>query len=246
MTAPTRQQAGRGRRTWWWVAGVVVLLLAAVAALVWLLDGRDDATVAGVQPTPTATAEQTPSPSPKVEPTPTPATTSTPSQPSPTPEEESGPASQELAGASYGPFTGSPEDPGLGGSWIADVRSAAHPGHDRVVIEFDGDYVPTYQVACTVTSGPFRDVPGAVVPIEGEAFLDVWLQGTSGVDMTNDYAPVHTGEDRVRSDTRVVTEVVEIEDFEANVRWIIGLDATTPFLVWTMESPSRLVIDIEN
>jgi hypothetical protein len=244
MTVPTRQQSGGGRRPWWWVAGVVVLLMVGVAALVWLLAGRDDATVAGVQPTPTA--EQTPSPSPKAEPTPTPATTPTQTAPSPTPEEESRPASPGLAGATHGPFSGSPEDPGLGGSWIADVRSAAHPGHDRVVIQFDGDYVPTYQVAYTLTSGPFHDVPGKVVPIEGDAFLDVWLQGTSAVDMSNNYTPVYTGPDRVRSDTMVVTEVVEIEDFEANVHWLIGLDTQAPFLVWTTDSPSRLVIDIES
>ena len=220
MTAPPRQQTERGRRTWWWVAGVVVLLMAAVAALVWLLAEGDDDTVAAVQPTPT--------------PTPTSAPPST--------GQQSRPSSQGLTGATFGPFTGSPEDPGLGGSWITDVRSAAHPGYDRVVIEFDGDYVPTY----TATSGPFRDVPGNVVPIDGQAFLDVWLQGTSGVDMTSDYAPVYTGPDRVRSDTTVVTEVVEIEDFEANVHWIIGLNTEAPFLVWTTDSPSRLVIDIES
>jgi hypothetical protein len=226
MTSPPRQQTERGRRTWWWVAGVVVLLVAAVAALVWLLAEGDDDTVAAVQPTPT--------------PTPTP--TSAP----PTTGQESGPASQALTGATFGPFTGSPEDPGLGGSWIADVRSAAHLGYDRVVIEFDGDYVPTYTVGYTATSGPFRDVPGNVVPIDGQAFLDVWLQGTSGVDMSSDYAPVYTGPDRVRSDTTVVTEVAEIEDFEANVHWIIGLNTEAPFLVWTTDSPSRLVIDIES
>ena len=244
MTAPPRQQTERGRRTWWWVAGVVVLLVAGVAALVWLLAEGDDDTVAGVQPTPiaTATTKPTPSPSPLGEPTPTPAPTQAP----PTTGQQSGPASQALTGAGFGSFSGSPEDPGLGGSWIADVRSAAHPGHDRVVIEFDGDYVPTYTVGYTVTSGPFHDVPGNVVPVEGEAFLDVWLQGTSGVDMTNDYTPVYTGADRVRSDTTVVTEVVEIEDFEANVHWLIGLDTKAPFLVWTTDSPSRLVIDIEN
>ena len=244
MIAPPRQQTERGRRTWWWVAAVVVLLVAGLATLVWLLAGRDDDMVAGVQPSPTATAttvEPRPSSSPQGEPTPTPAPT-----PAPTPGEEPRPSSQALTGATYGPFTGSPEDPGLGGSWIADVRSAAHPGHDRVVIEFDGDYVPTYNVGYTVTSGPFRDVPGNVVPIEGEAFLDVWLQGTSGVDMANNYTPVYTGADRVRSDTTVVTEVVEIEDFEANVHWIIGLDTRARFLVWTVDSPSRLVIDIEN
>lgn len=247
MTAPARQQTGRGRRTWWWwVAGLVVLLVAGVAALVWLLVGRDDDTVAGVQPTPTASAEPTPSPPLHGEPSSTPSPTPKPTSVPPKPDQESGPAAQALTGATYGPFSGSPEDPGGSGSWITDVRSAAHPGHDRVVVEFDGDYVPAYEVGYTVTSGPFQDVPGDVVLIEGEAFLDVWLQGTSGVDMENNYAPVYTGPDRVRSDTTVVTEVVEIEDFEANVHWIIGLDESTPFLVWTMDSPSRLVIDIES
>ena len=164
----------------------------------------------------------------------------------PTPTATVEPTPLALTGATYGPFSGSPEDPGLGGSWIADVRSAGHPGYDRVVIEFDGDYVPTYEVGYTVTSGPFRDVPGNLVPIEGEAFLDVWLQGTSGVDMNNNYAPVYTGSDRVRSDTTVVTEAVELEDFEANVHWIIGLNTQAPFVVWTTDSPSRLVIDIES
>jgi len=245
MTAPPRWQTERSRHTWWWVAGVVVaVVVAGVAALVWLVAGGDDDTVAGVQPTPTATFEPTPSPqqgvpSPSRLPTPTPTPVPTP------PDPESTPEAQELTGATYGPFSGSSEDPGRGGSWITDVRSAAHSGHDRVVIEFDGDYVPTYEVAYTVTSGPFHDLPGDVVPIDGEVFLDVWLQGTSAVDMTNDYTPVYTGPDRVRSDTTVVTEVVEIEDFEANVHWLIGLDSKTPFLVWTTDSPSRLVIDIE-
>lgn len=251
MTAPSRQQTERGRRTWWWVAGVVVLLLAGVAALVWLLGGRDDDTVAGVQPTPTATAttvEPRPSPSPQGEPKPTPAPTPTPTPAPelPTPGQEPGPTSERLTRATYGPFTGSPENPGLGGSWIADIRSAAHPGYDRVVIEFTGDYVPTYKVGYTPTSGPFHDLPGNVVAIDGQAFLDVWLQGTSSVDMTNNYAPVYTGADRVRSDTVVVTEVVEIEDFEANVHWLIGLNTKAPFLVWTADTPSRLVIDIES
>ncbi len=145
MTAPQRQQAERGRRTWWWVAGVVVLLVAAVAALVWLLAEGDDDTVAGVRPTPTPTPTSAP----------------------PTTRQESGPSSQALTGATFGPFTGSPEDPGLGGSWIADVRSAAHPGYDRVGIEFDGDDVPTYTVGYTATSGPFRAVDGECGPHRG-------------------------------------------------------------------------------
>jgi hypothetical protein len=133
----------------------------------------------------------------------------------------------------------------VGGSWIADVRTAGHAGYDRVVIEFDGVVVPTYRVAYTATTGPFYDIPGDVVTIDGTAFIDVWLQGTSRVDMADDYTPVYTGPTRVLSDTEVVTEVVEMEDFEANVHWLIGLRSKERFVVWTMDSPSRLIIDIE-
>lgn len=214
MAGSTRVDSRQGSRTMWWVAGGVLAVLTVVVVTVWLLAGRDGDTVADAEP-------------------PTPAT----AQPSSKPE-------QALAGATFGPFSGEPNEASTAGSWIADVRSAGHNGYDRVVLEFDGDYVPTYRVAYTPTAGPFRDVPGDVVPVEGAAFLDVWLQGTSSVDMSADYEPVYTGPDRIRSDTAVVTEVVSLEDFEANVHWLIGLDERTPFVVWTTGSPSRLVIDI--
>ncbi len=228
MTASTRTDE-RGQRTRWWVVGVIILLVVAVAVLAWLLLRRDADTVAGVEPTPT--------PTPTAIPIPTATATAQPT---------GQPAPQALVGATRGPFSGTPDNPGRAGSWIADVRTAGHSGYDRVVVEFDGDYVPAYTVGYTATSGPFHDVPGNEVPIDGEAFLDVWLQGTSSVDMSKSYQPVYTGPDRVTGDTTVVTEVVEIEDFEANVHWIIGLDRNARFVVSTMDSPSRLVIDIES
>lgn len=240
MTAPTREVTRRGRRTWWWVAGGVLTVLAVVA-IVWFLLGQDeDDTTAQVQPTPAVTVEPTPTPEATPEPT-------TPPEPEPTTELEPAPEpdAQALPGATLGPFSGG-QTPPVGGSWIADVRTAGHAGYDRVVFEFDGGVVPTYQVAYTPTSGPFHDLPGDVVPIQGQAFLDVWLQGTSRVDMTDDYAPVYTGPTRLRSDTATVTEVVEIEDFEANVHWLIGLDTRSPFVAWTADSPARLVIDVSN
>ena len=249
MPGPTGAESVRDRRTWWWVAGLALVLVAAIGTVAWLLDGREDDQVAGVEPTPTAVVEPAPSPSAQDQPTgvsspdPTPLTPAPGPQPA-EPQPEAEPESQVLTGATYGPFSGSPDDLGRNGSWIADVRSAGHVGYDRVAVEFDGDYVPIYQVGYTLTPGPFYDIPGEVVTVEGTAFLHVWLQGTSRVDMTNDYEPVYTGPDRVRSDTVVVTEAVELEDFEANVRWIIGLDTKTPFVVWTLDSPSRLVIDI--
>jgi hypothetical protein len=238
MAGSTRLDSRQGSRTVWWVAGVVLAVLTVVVT-VWLLVGRDGDTVADGEPPTPATAQPTPTATEQPPTTPTPSLSPTTPQPPPSPE-----PNQALAGATFGPFSGEPSEASTAGSWIADVRSAGHNGFDRVVLEFDGDYVPTYRVAYTPTAGPFRDVPGDVVPVEGAAFLDVWLQGTSSVDMSADYEPVYTGPDRIRSDTAVVTEVVSLEDFEANVHWLIGLDERTPFVVWTTGSPSRLVIDI--
>jgi hypothetical protein len=250
MTASTPQVTDRGRQVWWWLAGAVLVVVGLLAAI-WLV-GRDDDTVAQVEPSPTGTTTPTvavaPTPSPEATPTsnrePEPATPpdSTPERETPS-EPEPEPDAQALVGATYGPFSGGSTPP-VGGSWITDVRSAGHAGYDRVVVEFDGAVVPTYTVAYTATSGPFYDVPGNVIPIEGKAFLDVWLQGTSRVNTADDYTPVYTGPTRLRTDTTTVTEVVEVEDFEANVHWLIGLDERADFVVWTLDAPSRLVIDI--
>ena len=244
MAPPTRGEIDTGRNAWGWVAGLA-LVLVAVGSL-WLLAGCDDDPWVGDGAAPSATVESTSPPTAKEVSTSTPSRGPTPTPRAPVPESTPGAESepQPPSGATYGPFSNSADDSARDGSWIADVRAAGHAGYDRVVVEFDGEYVPTYRVGYTPTSGPFYDIPGDVVPVEGTFFLDVWLQGTSRVDMGDDYEPVYAGPDRVRSDTSVVTEVVEIEDFEANVHWIIGMDTRNSYVVWTLDSPSRLVVDI--
>lgn len=82
---------------------------------------------------------------------------------------------------------------------------------------------------------------------DGHGDLDVWLQGTSRVELTGSDPVEHdSGPSRVRRDTDVVTEVVEIEDCEANVHWTIGLEDRQPLRVQTFDDPSRLVIDISD
>jgi hypothetical protein len=58
------------------------------------------------------------------------------------------------------------------------------------------------------------------------------------------YAETYLGPDRVTGDTEVVTEVVETEDFEANLVWVIGLDQETTYTVTTLTDPARLVVEI--
>lgn len=217
-----------GRQRWTpWLVGLVALLAVVVVGLVVVLLSRDDSSAPEPTTTPTAapTPTASPTPSPSLSPSPTASPTASPTG---------------LPDASLGPFTGG-TDPGLASTWISDVRSAAQPGYDRVVFELTG-VVPPYRVA--YADPPFVAISGEEVAVDGSAFVRVRLDRTSTFDL-DEGVPVYEGPRRVTSDTQVVTEVVEAEDFEGVVVWVIGLDEQRPLRVWTLDDPSRLVVDVE-
>jgi hypothetical protein len=122
------------------------------------------------------------------------------------------------------------------------VRTAGQQGFDRVVVEFTG-VVPEYEVA--YSDPPFIDTSGQAVPVQGEAFLRVRLNGTSQFDSINGVL-LYSGPDAVTGDTANVVEVVAVDDFEAVAVWVIGLESKEPLTVSTLTDPGRLVIDIEH
>ena len=215
-----------GQRRGWtpWLVGMVAVLAVTVVVLAVVLLTRD-----GQAPTPAATPTAAPTATPSPSPTPTPTTSPTPTT-TPT----------GLPGASLGPFSGG-TDPGLTSTWITDIRSAAQPGYDRVVVELTG-VVPPYRVE--YADPPFIAISGEEVEVDGSAFLRVRMERTSTFDLDAG-VPVYDGPRRVTSDTEVVTEVVDVEDFEGVVVWVIGLDEQQPFVVSTLDDPSRLVVDIQ-
>ncbi len=59
--------------------------------------------------------------------------------------------------------------------------------------------------------------------------------------------PTYRGPSRVRpSGTPAVVEVVEVGDFEAVLRWVVGSRRRVPFKVTTLTAPSRVVVDLEH
>jgi len=123
------------------------------------------------------------------------------------------------------------------------VRLSAQSGYDRFVLEFTGP-VPGYAVR--YVKAPIREDPSnKVVIVAGNAFLQIRLEPASGTDLaSNNAKQTYTGPDRIRSDSAVVTEAVLTGDFEAVMSWVLGVDGRHPFRVSTLQSPSRLVVDI--
>jgi hypothetical protein len=119
-------------------------------------------------------------------------------------------------------------------------------GCPRIVFEFT-DHVPGYAVA--YADGPFSECgSGDAVPTDGwdaTAFLTVRLEPSASVDTTDPNASqTYTGPRDIDVGGRVLKHMKVICDFEAVFEWVVGLDAKHDFAVFTLDDPSRIVIDV--
>ncbi|MGB3412214.1 MAG: hypothetical protein WBA45_13570 [Microthrixaceae bacterium] len=130
-------------------------------------------------------------------------------------------------------------------SLLKSVRAASHEGFDRVVFEFDGK-VPGYVVQ--YIPGPLTEDPSdRPVSLKGAKILLVTMNPASGVDLSGvDYEVVYSGPQRIEGPGSPIEELVRSGDFESVLTWAVGTTGERPFKVTTLESPTRLVIDVED
>jgi hypothetical protein len=137
-------------------------------------------------------------------------------------------------------------NPGSGESaLVTDVRPNAD-GCPRVVFEFR-DQQSGYKVE--YVDPPLTECgSGATIPTsswDANAYLRVRLEPAASVDLTKEGGPpTYTGPRDIAVRGAVLKHLKVDCDFEGVFSWIIGLDAKHDFNVFTLESPSRIVIDI--
>ena len=147
-----------------------------------------------------------------------------------------------LAGATTDAKTGAGPDTV---SLHTDLRTGSQECADRVVFEFRDGAAPAYTVE--YRSGPFTfGESGMPLTVRGSSFLVITFPHASGVDLSDPSAPqTYTGpESIVPTGLAHVREVRRLEDFEAVLVWVIGLDSTRPFTVGALTGPPRVYIDI--
>lgn len=129
----------------------------------------------------------------------------------------------------------SPSAPSV--STLTGIRTAHHPGFDRIVFDFAGPVPETHRVRYVdevVSSGS-----GKTVRVAGRARLEVVL---SPADAHDGDGPTTRG--RTAYALPNVLTTVRASDFEAVLTYGIGLARKTPFKVFTRQDPSRVVIDV--
>jgi hypothetical protein len=124
---------------------------------------------------------------------------------------------------------------------VRDLRLGRHDGFDRVVLEVGGLGTPGWDVRYVdVASSQGK---GDAVEVAGNAVLQVTLTGMgypfdTGVE---EYASA----DPLRSaDAEVVREVVWDSTFEGTSVAFVGTTARTPFRVYLLEDPVRVVVEV--
>ena len=212
------------------IAGVLVAVLVFVVIL--LTTGGDStttsteaATTSGVSTT-TATTTTTPTTTTTV------ATTTT----------TGGTTTSTIPFAGDTTTKSNPTQEGSPGPTLTDVRSGDHEGFVRVVFEFTGTGTPMWDVG--YAAPPFTGGgSGENVPVLGSAFLKVHVMPGTRYDI-DDGTLVYTGDTMIDPGLDPIVEIRFVDDFEADMVWVIGLTTERPFTAEVLQDPLRLVIDI--
>ena len=121
---------------------------------------------------------------------------------------------------------------------LTGIRAARHEGFTRVVLEFAGKGMPGVWSAAW-TDEAVEQGRGLPIQVEGEAVLDLVIDGTP---MTATENPYPSGTHTRAGDLDVVSDGT----FEDNTHVVIGAPATRQFQIGFLSDPVRMVIDIRD
>lgn len=126
---------------------------------------------------------------------------------------------------------------------VTDVRVGRHDGFDRVVFELGGTGTPGWRVEYVPEA--VEDGSGNVVHLDGDGTLQVMISG-SGYPTDTGVAE-YSGPNPVRvAETDEVEEVLLGSVFEGSTQAFVGTDEVSPFRVYALTDPTRVVVEVRN
>ena len=123
---------------------------------------------------------------------------------------------------------------------VSDIRVGRHDGFDRVVFEVGGTGTPGWDVRYVDEAS--SQGSGDAVEVAGDAVLQVTLTGVGYPYSTG--IEEFTGGPVTGAGTEMVTEVVWDATFEGTSVAFVGTGRETPFRVYALDSPARVVVEV--
>jgi len=122
-----------------------------------------------------------------------------------------------------------------------DLRAAQHDGFTRVVVEFTGTGDPGWFMRWS--DEPVEQGRGLPLEVQGTAFLDLAITGTSMPLTDEEEAQYYAGPNNVAAGG---LDVVQNGTFEDQTHIVIGMSGQHEFQVGTLTDPVRVVIDVKD
>jgi hypothetical protein len=118
------------------------------------------------------------------------------------------------------------------------VRTGAHSGYDRLVVQFSGRQPGSIDIAPQGTA-TFLGAPS------GEAIRVAGTRGVKLVIKGSDMHTAYTGSRDIKTDYTGLRETRVIEDFEGYVSLGLGVNGSNCYRAFVLSDPVRLVVDIQ-
>ena len=229
------------------IGGVIIALVLVLVALMFTAGGGQDAFITdttGTTATATTTAATTTTTAAAPTTTAPPVTTSSSAATTTTTTPAATTSSTVLTFAGD-TSTKTAASTGTPGSALTDIRTGDHTVFTRVVFDFEGEGTPAYEVG--YEPGPTFIGSGGGDPKSpaGAAFLVVRIFPGLTYDV-DDFSQTYLGPTEFDPGLGPIVEIAFVDEFEADMMWVIGLTGERRFDVSTRVDPQRLVIDIEN
>lgn len=123
-----------------------------------------------------------------------------------------------------------------------DLRYGVHDGFDRIVLDLSGNGTPGWRVEYVDQAS--GQASGEPVMLAGDADLVILVQGI--IYPTEDGAEPYEGPSLiVPGSGGVVREIRYGSIFEGQLEIFVGLSSQEPFRAFALQSPTRLVIDVQ-
>lgn len=132
---------------------------------------------------------------------------------------------------------------------LTNVQAQDMGTFDRVTFTFTGG-TPTILKA-DYFDGPAAESPSGLLvtpAVAGPPRFQITMGTASAVDLSvNPFVETYTGPKRFSPNLPKVVELVQVEDFEATLSWVIGMNgAETTVAVQVVSNPTRVVVDVSH
>lgn len=118
---------------------------------------------------------------------------------------------------------------------LTSIRTAPHDGYDRVVFEFGGAGIPSYDLTRQDSATFTRDASGQSVTLDGAAGLKlVFRDADAASGVGTDLKPALKG----------LREIAQVGSFERVLSYGIGISSSQCVRVLELSGPPRLVVDV--